>query len=304
MPEGDTVMWTARRLTAALAGKALTHTDFRVPRLATYDLAGRQSLPVASYGKHLFHRVDGGLTIHSHLKMEGRWGVIDAPHARAGAAASRAHAEVRRAEASHTTRCLLYTTDTLAVGTKLGVLDVIATSDEKDVTGHLGPDLLSDTWDEGGAQVAMANLREHADAPLGETLLDQRVVAGLGTFWISEMLFNHRVLPWRTVGEVPEETLWAILGDARRLMLTSGQTGIQTATGSPRDGETRRVHARSGLPCTRCNDTIRVAMAGSAGRERTLFSCPTCQGGYAPNDDRRRQQILVERPKTGKRYRG
>lgn len=304
MPEGDTVMWTARRLTAALAGKELTHTDFRVPRLATYDLAGRRSLPVATYGKHLFHRVDGGLTIHSHLKMEGRWSVLDAPHVTSGVAASRARIEVRRAESSHTTRCLLYAGDALAVGTKLGVLDVISTSGETDVTAHLGPDLLSDAWNHGGAETAMANLRTHGEAPLGETLLDQRVIAGLGTFWISEMLFTHRVLPWRTVADVPEGTLQAVLADARRLMLTSGQTGIQTATGSPRDGETRRVHARSGLPCTRCNDTIRVAMAGPAGRERTLFSCPSCQGGYAPNDDRRRQQVLVERPKTGKRYRG
>lgn len=304
MPEGDTVMWTAHRLTAALAGKPLTRTDLRVPKLATTDLSGRESLLVVTYGKHLFHRIEGGVTIHSHLKMEGRWGVLDAPHTVMGAKASRVASDVRRAESSHATRALLYTADKLTVGTKLGLLEVIPTTTEADVTRHLGPDLLADDWEHGGAEQAMANLRTHADAPLGETLLDQRVVAGLGTFWISEMLFVHRVLPWRTVAEVPEETLRAVLDDARRLMLVSGHSGIQTSTGSSRDGETRLVHARSGLPCVRCTDTVRVAMAGPAGRERTLFSCPTCQGGYAPGDDRRPQQVLVERPKTGKRYRG
>src|SRR5215470_14220031 len=73
MPEGDTVWWVARRLSAALGGQTLVRTDFRVPRWATHDLSGRAVTSVASRGKHLLIRVEGGVTVHSHLRMEGRW---------------------------------------------------------------------------------------------------------------------------------------------------------------------------------------------------------------------------------------
>lgn len=303
MPEGDTLMWTAKRLEDALAGKVLTRTDLRVPKLATTDLSGRVTVGVISRGKHLLHRIEGGVTIHSHLKMEGRWATLPAPSSLMGAEATRAAADVRRVQHAHTTRALIYTADRLALGSKLGVLEVLATAAEHDAVGHLGPDLLGQHWDEERG-VAIANLRRDGTRFIGEALLDQRLVAGLGTFWISEMLFLHHVLPWTPLEAVAEETLEAVLADARRLMLISGRTGLQTSTGRVGAGEDRLVHARSGLPCVRCNDTIRVAMAGAPGRERTLFSCPTCQGGYAPGDDRRRQQVLVERKKTGKRYRG
>ncbi|MBZ4498305.1 MULTISPECIES: DNA-formamidopyrimidine glycosylase family protein [unclassified Dermacoccus] len=301
MPEGDTIVWTARRLDASLSGKVLTRTDFRVPSLATTDLAGRESLPVATYGKHLFHRLSGGVTIHSHLKMEGRWSTLVAPHAAPPREAKRLETQVRRAERGHTTRALLYVSDALAVASKLGLLDVIPTSEEQAIIGRLGPDILAESWPETGLDAALDNLRGQPQRLLGEALLDQRNLAGLGTFWISEMLFVHGVLPWLTVAEVPEETLRAVLDDARRLMLASATTGVQSSTGRAGDGETKRVHARSGLPCVRCTDTVRVAMIGEAGRERTLFSCPTCQGGYAPNDDRRPQRPLVERPAGGRR---
>ena len=74
MPEGDTVWRTARRLHLALAGRELTRTDLRWPSLATVDLTGRTTLEVVARGKHLLHRVEGGWTIHSHLRMTGSWG--------------------------------------------------------------------------------------------------------------------------------------------------------------------------------------------------------------------------------------
>lgn len=304
MPEGDTVMWAATRLNRALDGETLTKTDLRTPKLATVDLSGRRSLPVVTHGKHLLHRVEGGVTIHSHFKMEGRWSLLPAPSTREGRAAQQAAADVRRAVAAHTTRALLYTPQTLAVGSKLGVLDVIETARESDIIGHLGPDLLGDDWDDAGRARALSNLAAQGTRPVGEALLDQRRVAGLGTFWISEMLWVHRVLPWTPIAAMPDDTLEATLDDARRLMLVSGRTGVQCSTGDPRAGGDRFVHARSGMPCVRCNDTIRVAMAGDPGRERTLFSCPTCQGGLAPGDDGRPQGVLRERTKTGKRYKG
>lgn len=304
MPEGDTVMWAAARLNRALLGQRLTRTDLRTPRLATVDLSGRECLPVVTHGKHMLHRLEGGVTIHSHFKMEGRWSLLPAPSTLQGRAAAGAEADVRRAVTAHTTRALLYTPRTLAVGSKLGVLDVLETAREGDVVGHLGPDLLADDWDGGGRGRALDNLRVQPERPVGEALLDQRLVAGLGTFWISEMLWVHRILPWTQLAAMPDGVLEAVLDDARRLMLVSGRTGVQSSTGDARAGQDRYVHARSGMACLRCNDTIRVAMAGDPGRERTLFSCPTCQGGLAPNDDGRPQGVLRERKKTGKRYKG
>ncbi|PZO98145.1 MAG: DNA glycosylase, partial [Dermacoccus nishinomiyaensis] len=76
MPEGDTVMWAAARLNRALLGQRLTRTDLRTPRLATVDLSGRECLPVVTHGKHMLHRLEGGVTIHSHFKMEGRWSLL------------------------------------------------------------------------------------------------------------------------------------------------------------------------------------------------------------------------------------
>src|ERR1700761_987542 len=73
MPEGDTVWLAGRRLEAALSGRRLVRSDFRVPQLAATDLAGRTGLGVASRGKHLLTRIEGGLTLHTHFKMEGSW---------------------------------------------------------------------------------------------------------------------------------------------------------------------------------------------------------------------------------------
>lgn len=280
VPEGDTVLWTARRLDAALGGRTVLRSDLRVPRFATVDLAGREVHPVATHGKHLMHRFSGGVTMHTHLKMEGRWRTVEPDDP-----------QVRRAERAHTTRVLLHVDGAVGIGSALGVVEVLPTDREADVVGHLGPDLLADDVDpESLVPRVVAD-----DRPVAEVLLDQRVVAGLGTFWVSELLFAGRVHPWTPAADVPSRDVGRFLADARRLMLRSARSGVQSSTGSERPGATKRMHARSGLPCVRCNGTVRVAPAGPQGRERTIFYCPTCQGGLAPGDDGRRQQVLLER---------
>ena len=110
MPEGDTVYRTARRLRDALEGRVLTHSDFRVPAFATLDLAGERVDSVASRGKHLLIRV-GGVSIHSHLKMEGSWEVYPV-----GA---------RWRHPAFQARVVLSTADVVAVGFLLGILEVV-----------------------------------------------------------------------------------------------------------------------------------------------------------------------------------
>ena len=132
MPEGDTVWHTAKRLREALAGRVLTRSDFRVPRYATTDLTGRQVTESLSRGKHLLTRVEGGVTVHTHLKMEGRWQVRPA---------------TGRVPQSHQIRLVLANDTWQAVGYLLGVVEVLPTAKEADVVGHLGPDLLGPDWD-------------------------------------------------------------------------------------------------------------------------------------------------------------
>ena len=168
------------------------------------------------------------------------------------------------------------------------MLDLVPTAREAELVGHLGPDVLGPDWD---ATVAAARVTA-SEGLIGDTLLDQRVLAGIGTFWASEILFIERVLPWTPARDLDRERVLAMLERLHRLMAASRRTGWQASTGIQRSGEEAYVHARSGRPCRRCGDTVRVAMTGAAPRQRTLFSCPTCQGGLAPTDDGRPQRPL------------
>src|SRR5690606_39146089 len=163
MPEGDTVWQAAKRLHGALAGRVLTRSDLRVPRFATADLTGRTVLDVTPRGKHLLTRIEGGLTLHSHLRMDGSWRVF-APGQRwnGGPGPQRP--------------AILATADAGAVGHRLPVLELLRTADEDRAVGRLAPDLLGPDWDPG---LALANLPQGPDRPIGEALLDQRTLAGI-----------------------------------------------------------------------------------------------------------------------------
>lgn len=276
MPEGDAVWRTARQLHRALAGERLVASDLRVPSLATRDLAGRETLEVVPRGKHLLHRLAGGITLHSHLRMEGSWRVV--PGSRPPGWAAR-----------HTVRAVLRTASHVAIGDRLGMLDVVPTAQEHRVVGHLGPDLLDPGFDR---DRALANLRQEPGRPIAEALLDQRNLAGIGTIFAAEPLFAHGVHPWAPVGELPDGTLDRLVDVTRRWLVLSCRAGRPTV-GSP-PGEPR-VHGRQGLACPRCGHPVRVAPLGRQPRQRVLFYCPTCQGGHAPGDDGRPQAPLGHR---------
>src|SRR5580693_6562752 len=134
MPEGDVIWSTARRLHEALAGQVLTRSDFRVPKFATVDLSEQLVTEVVSRGKHLLVRTGDGLTVHTHLKMDGFWRV-------------RAVRPGVRPVESFKLRLILANAEWEAAGYLLGVTEVIPTADEDQVVGHLGPDLLGPDWD-------------------------------------------------------------------------------------------------------------------------------------------------------------
>lgn len=260
MPEGDAVYRTAALLRAALDGRPLTRSEFRVPRYATADLSGRAVLTTISYGKHLLTRVAGGLTVHTHLRMDGSWRVQPAG---------------RRLPPGDVVRLVLANAETQAVGIRLGVVDLLPTDREHRVIGHLGPDLLGPNWD---PAEAARRIRNRPEVTIGEALLDQRNLAGIGTIWRSETLFLAGVSPWRPVGEIAGAgRLEEMVSRTAWLMSAAKERRGPVTTGDPRPGRELWVYGRDRRPCRRCGNAIERAEMGSQPYERLVFHCPVCQ---------------------------
>ena len=261
MPEGDAVWNTAQRLHTALAGQVLTRSDFRVPRYATVSLTGQLVTEAVARGKHLLIRTGNGLTVHTHLKMDGYWRIQPAGGG-------------RPLGGSHQLRLVLGNTRWLAAGYLLGITEVLPTSREDQVTGHLGPDLLGPDWD---AAAAVARLIRNPDRPIGDALLDQRNLAGAGTVFATEMMFLRGIDPWRTVGSISVDNLTALVDLGHRLLDANKERPGHVATGDTRPGREHWVYGRAGRPCRRCGTLIRRGEGGPAGQERVRYWCPNCQ---------------------------
>lgn len=257
MPEGDTVWLAARRLHEALAGRTLTETDLRVPALATVDLTGREVVQVTSRGKHLLMDIDDGLTLHSHFRMEGTWHLY-----RPG---DRWHGGPM-----HTVRAILRTSDRVAVGYRLGELDLWRTDEVTRHLRHLGPDVLGPDWD---AQEVLRRILAHPEIPIVEALRDQRNLAGLGNIYVCESLFLHGVDPFTPVAGVADPA--GIVETARELITRNAPRPSQATTGDER--RPHFVHGRRRRPCYRCGTPVRAREAGEPGRRRWTYWCPTCQ---------------------------
>ena len=267
MPEGDTVWLAAARMREALAGRVLTRSDFRVPQLATADLTGREVLAVVPRGKHLLTRVSGGLTLHTHFRMDGSWHLYRAGDRWTGGA-------------DWQVRVVLENEAWQAVGYRLPVVELLPTAEEDRVVGHLGPDVLDDGFDEAEA---LRRLGGDPSRQIGMALLDQRLVAGLGNLYRCETLFLRGLSPWTAVADVPD--LAGVVRTGRRLMRANRGHWEQTTTGSLRRGEDHWVFERSGRAGRRCG--TRVLSAEQADPDapayaRLTYWCPHCQPGPAP----------------------
>ena len=264
MPEGDTVWLAAKRMHEALAGRALTTSDFRVPQLATTDLTGRRVLEVIARGKHMLTRIEGELTLHTHFRMDGSWHLYRPGDRWSGGP-------------EWQVRLVLANTEWQAVGYRLPVVALLPTGREDDVVGHLGPDVLDDGFD---ADEAVRRLAADPAAEVGLALLDQRNLAGLGNLYRTEVLFLQGLTPWVRVGDVTD--LPALVRRARRLLMVNRDRWEQATTGSLRPGEDHWVFERSGRPCRRCGTRIATAEQGRAPMQRLTYWCPRCQLGPAP----------------------
>lgn len=255
MPEGDTVYRAARRLDA-FSGQVLTASDLRIPSLATADLSGRTVLETVSRGKHLLMRFEGEMTLHSHLKMEGAWDV----HGIGG----------RRRRPEHEIRAILRTDKTEAIGYSV-LLDLVPTPAESSLVGHLGPDLLGPDWD---AEVAVARIQRLPHVAVGEALLDQRNLAGIGNVFRAEICFVAGIDPHTPVAEV--DKLPRMVAIAKRMLDLNRDRHSRVTTGDTRPGRRTWVYGRRG-PCLRCGTQIRNDELGPEGQERTVWWCPSCQ---------------------------
>ena len=255
MPEGDTVWLAGRRLHEALAGREVTHSDFRVPQLATTSLVGETVLEVVSRGKHLLTRFSSARTLHTHFRMEGSWHLY-AP------TSTWSQADVR---------VVLANAERVAVGYRLPVVELLATADEDTVVGHLGPDVLADGFD---ADEAVRRLAAAPDAEVGTALLDQRNLAGIGNLYRCEALFLRGVNPWTRVADVDLPALVAV---AVRLMRANMRHAQQSTTGSTRRGQEHWVFERQRQACRRCGTRVQTRDQGAAPYQRITYWCPRCQ---------------------------
>jgi endonuclease-8 len=246
-------------LNEVLAGRVLTRSEFRVPSLAATDLTGVGVREVVSRGKHQLFRFANELTLHTHLRMDGTWRVFSTGRKSSGGP-------------EFEIRVLLATEDHAAVGYRLPVVELVATADEDSVVGHLGPDLLGPDWD---LDEAVRRISSAPKRTIGEALLDQRNLAGLGTFYRAELLFLQGIHPRTPVAQVGN--LRRMVQRGQQLMFANRWRAEQSTTGDLRSNRRAYVFERPGQPCRRCGTAIRTEEFGPAGQERRSYWCPRCQ---------------------------
>ena len=250
MPEGDVLFRTAATLQKWLAGREVTDAT-----TAAKPMIGRKVEKVEANGKHLLMRFDSGYVLHTHLRMTGSWHVY-----KAGERWQRP-----AAQAKVTLTC----GDRVAVCFNAPVVELLAPGAEENhpSLAGLGPDVLDRPIDLG--EVRRRARQRPPDTPLGELLLDQRVVAGIGNIWRCEALFLEGRNPWAPVSTVSDEELDALVSTAGRIMGES----LGPFTGRPQ----RWVYRRAGRPCHRCRTPVQSQPQGE--QARTAYWCPTCQPG-------------------------
>jgi endonuclease-8 len=257
MPEGDTIRYAANRMRPVLEGRVpeeivtpqRRHAMDRWPQ----RLTGRAVRAIKAHGKHLFLHFDGDLVLHSHLRMTGVWGTYERGR-RWGRSPGRAWLVLRTP--SHE----VVEFD----GPLLELVTESRTRFDRRLAA-LGPDVLADEFD---AELFLRRLRaDDPTRPIGETLLDQRTIAGIGNLWKAESCWEAGVSPWRATAEVSDEEALAVVAAARPRMLASAVHGHQ--------GRNHHVYGRAGRPCPRCGARIRAR--GQGDDNRRTFWCPRCQ---------------------------
>jgi endonuclease VIII len=259
MPEGDTIYRTAARLGPVLQGRRIEAATGRQPPFDPASLVGRVVTRVEARGKHLLIHVDDGGAVHSHLGMHGAWHVYG-PADRWSRPPEQATLILQTGQ--RWVACFHPQTLELLTATTLRRHPFLR---------NLGPDLLAPELDE---TEVLRRFRVHDPTPLGEAVLNQTIVCGLGNVYKSELLFLLRLHPLLPVGRLTDDELRQLLRRARELM-RKNLAGYPRRTRFGRDGQRQWVYGRSGEPCLVCGDRIEMRRQGDLGR--STYWCPTCQ---------------------------
>jgi len=260
MPEGDTLHRTAHTLARVLEGQRLVRVRSSVPAIAQAELAGHLVEKVWAQGKNLLIRIDDGRVLHTHLKMLGSWHVY------------RPGERFQRPE--HQARIVLEVSDALAVCFAAPTVRLLAKGGETTdpyLTG-LGPDLIPAEFE---LEKAVSGLIALGELTLGEAVMTQTALSGIGNIYKSETLFSCRLNPFRAVSEFDRETLTRVVECARQLLQKNAQPGVAQRTTTVGMGGPYWVYRRSGDPCRVCGTVIEMRRQGAL--HRSTYYCPNCQ---------------------------
>jgi endonuclease-8 len=263
MPEGHTIHRAARRLRSVLAGNRLDRVSARGTHLvqakAELRLRGTTVTDVEARGKHLLIHTDAGWTIHSHLRMDGVWHLYRRGE-RWRKSRSRAWLQLGAGEWD-------------AVNFDGPILELHRTQDllRDAVLTELGPDVLVEPFDDAEF---LRRMHRNGDREIGDAVMQQRIVAGIGNIYKAESLFMSRIDPWRRVRELSDEELLSIRETATRIM-HDGVLDARAITFHGPGPVGRWAYDRYGLPCRVCGTPIRREKQGAD--QRSTYWCPTCQ---------------------------
>jgi endonuclease-8 len=260
MPEGDTLHRAAHTLARVLEGQRLVRVRSSVPAIAHAELAGHSVEKVWAQGKNLLIRIDDGRVLHTHLKMRGSWHVY------------RPGERFQRPE--HQARIILEVSDALAVCFAAPTVRLLAKGAEASdpYLSGLGPDLIPEQFD---LDKAVSGLEALGELALGEALMTQTALSGIGNIYKSETLFICRLNPFRAVSELDRDTLTRAVRCARELLQKNAEPGVTQRTTSSGTRGAYWVYRRSGEPCRVCGSEIRMQRQGAL--HRSTYYCPRCQ---------------------------
>jgi endonuclease VIII len=251
--EGDTILRLARRLNPALAGQTIAVRapgPRRPAGLPVAEIDAHRLERVESRGKHLLFHFDEAV-LHSHLGMKGSWQLYER-----GERWRRPASQAWLALTGDSTEAVNFGGSSMRIATERQLR-----LDPK--LSRLGPDLLAEDFD---PAEAIPRLRSRGpELLIGEALLGQRLVAGIGNIFRSEGCFEARIDPNSPVGALADDQLAEVLESTRKLMLDAVETGRQPS----------RVYRKSGQPCPRCGTAIRSRAQGDSAR--VSYWCPGCQ---------------------------
>jgi endonuclease-8 len=264
LPEGDSLRRLARQLAPIVGEKVIAFSARRIADADTRSIVGQTVREVTAQGKNLVVRFEDGRALHVHLRMQGRVFITEAK-----IAASRAayRAAVGGTRPSDSPELSLRVGPFVVTGSRLPVVRLL----RGDVEG-LGPDVLAGDFDEARA---VANLRGLGDRAIGEAVMLQRAVAGIGNIYKSESLFLERVDPRAPVAKLDDDALRGIVRRARGLMQRAVAKNEQR-TRWTLTGPHVWVYGRAGEPCLVCGTVIERIYQGEP-PGRSTYLCPACQ---------------------------